>query len=1312
MKKKIALGFIIAALLLLCGISVSAETDGTYIYTIENGEATITGVVDKSSFSGKQVIPNTIDGYLVTSIGRGAFEDCSELTDISIPNGVTTIGNSAFYWCSNLTSVTIPENVTIINSYTFFGCGLRSINIPNKVTKIDNNAFTYCKNLSYVGISDSVKNIEYNAFIDCPNIRTIILPKDVYIGYEAFSCKNATILYRGTEWEWQSKGLEYSLENFIPDTGESYKIYSSVEFDYKYTYKVTFLDYDGSFLLETFVKENSEAVYTGNPLTRPEDENGKYCFAGWDKSLDNITDNLIVTAQYRHYCIVSFVDYNGNVLDMQEIKVGGNVNYQGPDISRTEIDSKILIFVGWDKSLENIISDTTITAIYETYYNVKFINADKTVLYNQAVKANENAVYKGNTPTITDPYYFCEFIGWNKSLKNITTNIVIEAQYNYSREKIIDGVTYTINNGKVSVKYSNNLSSIRIEEYVGGYPVVQINDFAFYDCGNLFSVILPNTLKYIGSSTFYKCTNLREIIIPPNVSSIGNNAFSECKSLSKIKAPANLSSTESQWRPNDTVNIEYYNCCTVEFVGDYEETKVVEQGTTVDTPVAPIGYTYNFTVNGSDWNKSVITSDIIITVTKSINKYQITFDGDYQETQFVEYNNYATLPNAPYGYNYIFTVGNIPWISMPITGDITITVTKMPIKYKVQFIGDYEETQNIDYGTKATLPTAPIGYIYTYTVNGVAWNNEPITDNITITVTKTIIKHNVTFVGAYTSSQTVEYGKNATLPTAPTGYVYTYTANGTVWNNEPITDDITITVTKKPIKYQVNFVGAYEETQSIDYNTKATLPIAPTGYIYTYTVNGAAWKDEPITSDITITVTKLCDLAEISSINLENNIILDNAITGKYYKKSYVPQIVVSNKASYIIYSDSALKNAVNTLTLSKGINTFYIKVTAESGRAKVYTLTINRDIPDTLGTLTVKQTVGNSMILTTKNAIVGTPDEVKVLYGTSQNNMTNKVTAVFNPENQTIYITGLPEGMTYYFKVQAIYDEITIESSIIYEQTGTALSSDCYVLNMLSPAGGTIDHESGTISDLRVTSKFESVKVDAEVSPKATWDLYYTKTSSKKYADKTLPLSEGHIKTAYIRVVAEDGTEKAYSISIYRQTKSVAPEIKLNGKLVSISAPENSDIIYTVDGTEPSEVNGKKYTSAFSVSAGTVIKAIAKQTDKDEYSDIAVYSVADSVYAEIIPIEDVYKSNGKIYYDFFVEATGNISGSFMMAVYDKSGRLVKLNTLGALSDEAEKDISGYVTADNNAYTYKAFLWSDLENIKPLAKAVSGVIGN
>ena len=114
-------------------------------------------------------IPNS-----VTSIGRVAFSYCIGLTSVTIPNGVTSIGSYAFYSCSGLTSVSIGNSVTSIGRCAFYGCsGLPSVTIPNSVTIIDTATFSYCSNLTSITIGNSVTSIKKNAFSECDRVASI-----------------------------------------------------------------------------------------------------------------------------------------------------------------------------------------------------------------------------------------------------------------------------------------------------------------------------------------------------------------------------------------------------------------------------------------------------------------------------------------------------------------------------------------------------------------------------------------------------------------------------------------------------------------------------------------------------------------------------------------------------------------------------------------------------------------------------------------------------------------------------------------------------------------------------------------------------------------------------------------------------------------------------------------------------------------------------------------------------------------------------------------------------------------------------------
>lgn len=230
-------------------------TESDFIYSISNGEVTITGY---KGIDTEVVIPDTIEGVPVTSIGNRAFQYCRNLTSITIPNSVTSIGSShygsdgAFYGCTSLTSITIPDSVTYIGPETFLCCtsltnitvdtnntnyssldgvlfnkdlsiliqypvgltGKYSYTIPDGVTDIDHGAFLGCKDLTNIIIPNSVTDIYSFAFQECTNLTSITIPNEVrIIGADTFkgctsltdiNLSNITYICGGAFWDCTS----------------------------------------------------------------------------------------------------------------------------------------------------------------------------------------------------------------------------------------------------------------------------------------------------------------------------------------------------------------------------------------------------------------------------------------------------------------------------------------------------------------------------------------------------------------------------------------------------------------------------------------------------------------------------------------------------------------------------------------------------------------------------------------------------------------------------------------------------------------------------------------------------------------------------------------------------------------------------------------------------------------------------------------------------------------------------------------------------------------------------------------------------
>lgn len=135
-------------------------------------------VLPSSSYTGAISIPSTVDygghNYTVSAIANSAFQTCTGLTSISIPNTISTIGNKSFYGCTGLSDVTLSGSISSIGDYAFYGCtGLSSISLPNTINNIGDYAFQGCTNLSSVVLPAALTAVKLKTFHGCTRLRSV-----------------------------------------------------------------------------------------------------------------------------------------------------------------------------------------------------------------------------------------------------------------------------------------------------------------------------------------------------------------------------------------------------------------------------------------------------------------------------------------------------------------------------------------------------------------------------------------------------------------------------------------------------------------------------------------------------------------------------------------------------------------------------------------------------------------------------------------------------------------------------------------------------------------------------------------------------------------------------------------------------------------------------------------------------------------------------------------------------------------------------------------------------------------------------------
>ena len=492
-----------------------------------NGSTTDATTPRNEGAFGANIVSNTYDAEkecwvikfdsAITSIGNTAFDNCTSLTSVTIPDSVTSIGSRAFSRCTSLTSITIPDSVTSIGGYAFRDCtSLTSITIPDSVTSIGDNAFNGCTSLTSVAIPNSVTSIGDWAFFDCTSLTSITIGNSVAsIGSAAFyGCTSLTTItipdsvtsIGDSAFSGCSSLTSATIGNSVTSIGDS--AFSGC-----------------SSLTDTYVNITDLAAYSIS--------NNTHRFPG------------------NKHLLVNGTEITELVIPDSVTSIGDNAFRGCTSLTSITIPNSVTSIGGgaFSGCTGELIIDSNALGLYGGQFT-------KVIIGNSVTSIGDNAFYGCSSLT-------------SVTIPNSVTSIGDAAFYNCTSLTSITIPDSVTSIGERAFYNCRSLTSITIPE-----SVTSIGNRAFTDCtgelvlncnclglfgGQFSKVIIGESVTSIGNAAFDKCTSLTSVIIGNGVTSIGVWAFSDCKQLTSVTIGRGVTSI-GEWAFFDCISLKVVYC--------------------------------------------------------------------------------------------------------------------------------------------------------------------------------------------------------------------------------------------------------------------------------------------------------------------------------------------------------------------------------------------------------------------------------------------------------------------------------------------------------------------------------------------------------------------------------------------------------------------------------------------------------------------------------------------------------------------------------------------------------------------------------
>ncbi len=503
----------------------------------------------------------------------------TEITSISLPNGLTSIGAHAFDYCEKITEIQIPQSVTKMGQSVFSSCrALTSIDIPASVTTIPYGAFTNCWNLRTINIPEGVQEIGDYVFAGCQNLLSITLPSTITnIGSDALRGIKEIYCLATTPPTINSNSIDADAVVYVPCSKVSdylavqYWQFLNVfgEMDYKLSLGVS---ENGSAKLTQSVCSVNIAIVEATP-------SAGLLFDKWsDGNTDNprtisLTKDTVLTPLFKK----SSKQYTINLLGIGYAEIEGyGYSYQS-SICQTVAEGTYVYFYaisdcgrfeGWSDGVTTgdrgirVTSDTTISAVYsgiETYH-VSITAGEHGRLNQEVVGEVSSCASSFNFEVTADEGY--HFVGWSDGETrgwreiDVYSDTTIQALFAKGEfgGKCGDNLywSYDVTPSALTITGEGEMISHWEEESGTWRNYNYEEDSRYYWLPNIKTISLPDGLINIDYLAFKDCRHLQNITIPASVVEIEESAFEDCRSMQSVTfAGTNLTSI-GDWA--------FYNC--------------------------------------------------------------------------------------------------------------------------------------------------------------------------------------------------------------------------------------------------------------------------------------------------------------------------------------------------------------------------------------------------------------------------------------------------------------------------------------------------------------------------------------------------------------------------------------------------------------------------------------------------------------------------------------------------------------------------------------------------------------------------------